>query len=252
MTTLPTAPTRTLTVEVWSDIACPWCYIGKRRFAQALEQFDHRDHVDVVWRSYQLSPDTPRGPGRPEAEALAELKGIGRDQVDRMFAQVTAVAAEVGLAYDFGTVLAFNSYDAHRLTHLAREVGGAALAERTLEALFSAHFERGADLGTDAGLVTVAREAGFGAAGLDDAAIAAFLAGSAQSDAVDEDLAQARALGVTGVPFFVVDRRYAVSGAQPSDVFTQLLETGWREANPLQTIAGDPDAHACADDSCAI
>ncbi|MBT0995873.1 DsbA family oxidoreductase [Cellulomonas sp. DKR-3] len=247
-----TAPARALTVEVWSDIACPWCFIGKRRFATALASFPQREHVDVVWRSYQLSPDTPRGPGRPEAQALAEMKGIPLDAVQQMFAQVTAVAAGEGLAYDFDTVLAFNSYDAHRLVHLARETGGAELAERLLEALFSAHFERGADLGVADGLVAVAREAGLGEAGLDDEAVAAFLAGDEQAGAVDQDVAEARALGVTGVPFFVVDRRYAVSGAQPAEVFTQLLETGWREANPLQTLAGDPSAQACADDSCAV
>lgn len=243
---------RTLTVEVWSDIACPWCFIGKRRFARALASFPHRAHVDVVWRAYQLSPDTPRGPGRPEAQALAEMKGLPLDRVQQMFAQVTSVAAGEGLAYDFDTVLAFNSYDAHRLVHLARETGGAELAERTLEALFSAHFESGADLGVTDGLVAAARAAGFGPAGLDDAAVEAFLAGDEHADAVDEDIAEARALGVTGVPFFVVDRRYGVSGAQPAEVFTQLLETGWREANPLQTLAGDPSAQACADDSCAV
>jgi predicted DsbA family dithiol-disulfide isomerase len=123
---------RTVTVEVWSDIACPWCFIGKRRFAHALATFPHREHVDVVWRSYQLSPDTPRGPGRPEAQALAEMKGLPLDRVQQMFAHVTSVAAGDGLAYDFDTVLAFNSYDAHRLVHLARETGGPELAERAL------------------------------------------------------------------------------------------------------------------------
>lgn len=256
MSTTPSTDTlvapRTLTVEVWSDIACPWCFIGKRRFARALADFPHAEHVDVVWRSYQLSPDTPRGPGRPEALALAEMKGLPLDRVQEMFAHVTSVAAGDGLAYDFDTVLAFNSYDAHRLVHLAREAGGPDLAERTLEALFSAHFEHGADLGTTAGLLAVARTAGFPEAGADDEALEAFLAGDEHAAAVDQDLAEARALGVTGVPFFVVDRRYAVSGAQPAEVFTQLLETAWREANPLQTLAGDPSAQACTDDSCAV
>lgn len=245
-------PTRTVTVEVWSDVACPWCYIGKRRFAEALSAFPQRAHVDVVWRSFQLSPDTPRGPGRPEAQALAEMKGIPLESVQQMFAHVTAVAEGVGLRYDFDRVLAFNSYDAHRLTHLAREVGGAALADRTVELLFSAHFERGVDLGLDASLVGVAREAGFAAAGYDDEAVAAFLAGDEQSQSVDADIATARELGVSGVPFFVVDRRYAVSGAQPTEVFAQLLEAGWREANPVQTIPADPSADACTDDSCTV
>lgn len=241
------APVRTVTVEVWSDVACPWCFIGKRRFAAALRDFPHRAHVDVVWRSYQLSPGTPTGPGRPEVEALAAMKGLPRDQVEQMFAHVTAVAAGDGLRYDFARTLAFNTFDAHRLLHLAREAGGAALVEATMEALFSAHFEQGVDLGADGALVALAARAGFGEHGWDDTRVAAALAGDDAADAVREDLATARALGVTGVPFFVVDRKYAVSGAQPADVFTQLLDAGWREANPLVL------AHAgetCADGTC--
>ncbi len=243
---------RTLSVEVWSDIACPWCFIGKRRFAEALAAFPHRAHVSVVWKSYQLSPDTPRGPGRPEVDALVEMKAMPREQVQQMFAHVAGVAAGVGLSFDFATTLAFNSYNAHRLVHLAREAGGAAVADRLIEALFSAHFEQGADLGVDESLVRLARETGLGELGFDDDAIASFLAGSEQSEAVDRDIAEARSLGVNGVPFFVVDRRIAVSGAQPAEVFTQLLEVAWREANPLTTLTGDPAAEACTDDSCAV
>ncbi|WP_019137399.1 DsbA family oxidoreductase [Cellulomonas massiliensis] len=246
---LPTlsAPPRTLRVEVWSDVACPWCFIGKRRFATALASFPHREHVEVVWRSFQLSPETPTGPGRPEIDALAETKGLRRDQVEQMFAHVTSVAAGEGLRYDFARTLAFNTFDAHRLLHLAQEAGGGALVERTMEALFSSHFEQGVDLGADGALVAVAAGAGFAEHGWDDARVAAALASDQQADAVRTDLDEARSLGVTGVPFFVVDRRYAVSGAQPAEVFTQLLEAGWREANPLTTIAqGD----ACGPEGC--
>lgn len=248
MTLSVLSPVRTLTVEVWSDIACPWCFIGKRRFATALAGFPHRDHVEVTWRSYELSPTTPVGPGRPELDALAEHKGIPVDRVKQMFAQVTAVAAGEGLAYDFDRALAVNTFAAHRLVHLAHSTGGADLAERTLEALFSAHFEHGADLGDDETLVRI-----VSGAGLDAEAARAALDSDEGADAVRADEDEARALGVTGVPFFVVDRRVAVSGAQPAEVFTQLLEAGWREANPLQTLAAaDPDAAACVDDSCAI
>ncbi|MDM7856247.1 DsbA family oxidoreductase [Cellulomonas alba] len=246
------APAQTLVVEVWSDIACPWCYIGKRRFSAALEAFEHRDHVEVVWRSYELSPDTPRGPGRPEAEALAEHKGIPLDAVQRMFAHVTAQAATAGLTYDFDRVLSVNSFDLHRLVHLAADAGGRDLADRTLESLFSAHFERGLDLGDPEAVVAVARDAGFGAAGLDDDAVRELLAGDAFADAVRADEAEAAAIGVTGVPFFVAGRRVAVAGAQPTEVFAQLLEVAWREANPIVTLPGATDAEACADDACAI
>lgn len=237
---------RTVNVEVWSDIACPWCYIGKRRFATALADFPHREHVEVTWRAYELSPSTPVGPGRPEIEMLAALKGIPHDQVKRMFAQVTAVAAGEGLAYDFDRALAVNTFAAHRLVHLARTTGGADLAERTLEALFSAHFEHGADLGDEDTLVRIVSGAGVDA----DAARAA-LADGTGADAVRADEDEARALGVTGVPFFVVDRRIAVSGAQPADVFTQLLETAWRDANPVQVLA-TADGAGCVDESCAV
>ncbi len=241
------APPRTVTVEVWSDVACPWCWIGKRRFATALRAFAHRDHVEVVWRSYQLSPETPTGPGRPEVDALVEAKGLPRDRVEEMFARVAAVGAADGLHYDFATTLAFNTFDAHRLLHLAREAGGPPLADVTMEALFSAHFEQGEDLGTTGALVAIARQAGFAAHGWDDARVTAALEGGTAADAVREDLATARSLGVTGVPFFVVDRRYAVSGAQPAEVFSQLLDAGWREANPL---AAAPTGDVCTDGSC--
>ncbi|TQL04404.1 DsbA family oxidoreductase [Cellulomonas sp. SLBN-39] len=251
MTTLtsPTfaAPPRTVTVEIWSDVACPWCFIGKRRFATALAGFEHRAHVEVVWRSYQLSPDTPAGPGRPEIDALVEMKGMPREQVEQMFAHVTDVAAGDGLRYDFARTLAFNTFDAHRLLHLAARVGGAELTERTTEALFSAHFEQGVDLGAPGALVTIAAGAGFGAHGWDDARVAEALASDAEADAVRADLRTARELGITGVPFFVVDRRYAVSGAQPAEVLAQLLDAGWREANPLVPATA---ADACTDDGC--
>ncbi|GEL99648.1 DsbA family oxidoreductase [Cellulomonas terrae] len=237
---------RTLNVEVWSDIACPWCYIGKRRFATVLADFPHREHVEVTWRAYELSPSTPVGPGRPEIEMLAALKGIPHDQVKRMFAQVTAVAAGEGLAYDFDRALAVNTFAAHRLVHLARTTGGADLAERTLEALFSAHFEHGADLGDDDTLVRI-----VSAAGVDADEARAALGDDTGADAVRADEDEARALGVTGVPFFVVDRRIAVSGAQPADVFARLLETAWRDANPVQVLA-TADGAACVDDACAI
>ena len=252
LSTVPSAP-RTITVEIWSDVACPWCYIGKRRFATALATFPHRREVRVVWRSFELSPDTPRGPGRPEVQALIEHKGLPADQVRQMFAHVTQIAAGEGLAYDFDRALAFNTFDSHRLVHVAGQAGGPTLAERLLETLFSAHFEHGADLGDPKTLVRLAREAGLGDADVDDDEVRAVLAGDRAAADVRSDEAEARALGVTGVPFFVVDRKVAVSGAQPAEVFAQLLQVGWQQANPMVTLPGaDPDAEACADGSCAV
>jgi predicted DsbA family dithiol-disulfide isomerase len=254
-------PAPHLDVEVWSDVACPWCYIGKRRFGAALERFEHRDAVTVTWRSFELAPDAPGGPGVPELEALARRKGIPEPTVRQMFAQVTQVAAGEGLAYDFDRTLAVNTFDPHRLVHVAREHGGPALAERMLETLFSAHFERGADLGDPGTLVRLAGEAGLGEPGLDgraglgDDAVRELLAGHHAADGVRRDEAEARELGVTGVPFFVVDRRVAVSGAQPVELFGELLRVGWREAQGGPTVlgaAGPTGDDACADNACAV
>jgi predicted DsbA family dithiol-disulfide isomerase len=258
--TLPTSPdvarttsVPTVLVEVWSDIACPWCYVGKRRFAAAPHAFPHRDQVEVVWRSYELSPETSAGPGVPEIAALSTRMNAPAERIREMFAHVTEVAAGEGLVYDFDRALAANTFGAHRLVHLARDHGGPELADRTLEALFAAQFTRGRDLGTASVLAEIAAEAGFGAAGLDDAAVLAALAGDHAADGVRHDEAEARALGVTGVPFFVAGRRIAVSGAQPIEVFGRLLEAAWQEANPLVTHPGtDEAADACGDDSCGI
>lgn len=247
----PTSSSRTLEVEVWSDIACPWCYVGRRRYAAALAAFAHRDAVRTVWRSYELSPDTPAGPGVPEIEALARHKGLAEEQVRQMFAQVSEVAAQDGLTLDFATTLAVNMFDAHRLVHVVRSAGGDDLADRTVEALYAAHFTHGADLGDHDTLVRLAADAGCGDSGLTDADVRAALAGDDGGDAVRRDEEQARTYGVRGVPFFVADRRLAVSGAQPVEVFAQLLERAWQAAAPVDlTPAGTADS--CADDTCAL
>ena len=258
--TLPTSPEvarttsgPTVLVEVWSDIACPWCYVGKRRFAAALHAFPHCDQVEVVWRSYELSPETPAGPGVPEIAALSTRMHAPAERIREMFAHVTEVAAGEGLVYDFDRALAANTFDAHRLVHLARDHGGSELADRTLEALFAAQFTRGRDLGTATVLAEIAAEAGFGAAGLDDAAVLAALAGDHAADGVRHDEAEARALGVNGVPFFVAGRRIAVSGAQPVEVFGRFLDAAWQGANPRVPFRGtDEAADACVDDARGI
>lgn len=236
-----------MTVEIWSDIACPWCYIGKRRFARALADFPHRERVEVVWRAYELSPGEDPAPGTSEAVALAERKGLSLDQVKQMFAHVTTVAAGEGLAYDFDTTVHVATGRLHRLVHVAAGLG---VADEVLEALFSAHFERGVDLAVEDEVVRVVGEAGLGDRGLDDAAVRAALASEEAAAAVARDQAEARALGVTGVPFFVVDRRIAVSGAQPAEVFGELLAQGWQQANPLTVVAAGGDA--CGDDGCDL
>ncbi len=248
---LPAAAPRTVQIEVWSDVACPWCYIGKRRFATALAAFPHREHVQVTWRSYELQPDAersdPNGERLTEREMLVRHKGLPAAQVDQMLGHVTAQAAGEGLAYDFDRVIPANTFDAHRLVHIAAELapGDLALQERLVEALMSAHFEQGLAVDDPEVLVTLAVGAGLDA----DAVRTALAAGQGAAE-VRADEATARQLGVNGVPFFVADRAVAVSGAQPPAVFTQLLETAWQQANPLVVLGGDADV--CADDSCAL
>jgi len=200
-------------IEIWSDVACPWCYIGKHRFLAALAEFEGRDRVTVVWRSYQLSPDTPAGQRRSELDALVESKGMAPEQVRQMFGHVAQTAAEEGLRLDFDTVIAANTFDAHRLIHLADD-----RRDAVAEALFRAHFADGAVIDDRETLVDIASRAG-----LDADTVRAALASDAAADAVRADLDTARALQVSAVPFFVANRRVAVSGAQPKDVFLQLL-----------------------------
>ncbi|WNB87545.1 DsbA family oxidoreductase [Cellulomonas sp. ATA003] len=206
---------------MWSDVACPWCYIGRRRFAAALEAFPHREQVQVRWRSYQLSPEAEVGSPLSEAEMLAQTKGLPLESVQEMFAHVTEVAAGVGLRYRFDTVRPANTLDAHRLIHLARR-RGPQVADAMVEALMSAHFEQG--LAVDDREVLAGIAAGVG---LDADDVRASLAGTDATDDVLADLEEGRTVRVSGVPFFVLDRRLGVSGAQPTELFTEALERAW-------------------------
>lgn len=234
-------------VEIWSDVVCPWCYIGKRRFESALAQFAHRDEVEVQWRSYQLDPTLPDHHDGTELDYLVDRKGLSRDQVVRMFEQATAIAADEGLTYDFASVVVANSFAGHELLHLARARGA---GDRVKEALLSAHFEHGEDIGDREVLVRIGVEAG-----LDADEVALDLASHTWRDSVVADITAASSLGIRGVPFFVLDEKYGISGAQPTELFTQALEQAWSESRPLvmvsPTTGASTDA-ACGPDGCAI
>jgi predicted DsbA family dithiol-disulfide isomerase len=207
-------------VEVWSDLVCPWCYLGKRRLEQALERFPHRDRVDVVWRSFELEPDAP-ATAESRADLLVTRYGMTPAQAAERDAHMTALAAEAGLEYRPDLVLLGNTFDAHRVLHAARAAGRQAQAK---ERLLRGYFTEGRAL-TDADtLVELAADAGVDA----DTARAAIGDGSYAAE-VRADEREAAALGITGVPFFVLGRRYAVSGAQPAELLLQALERAWAE-----------------------
>jgi predicted DsbA family dithiol-disulfide isomerase len=233
--------TTTVQIEVWSDVVCPWCYIGKRRLESALERFPHRDEVDVVWRSFQLDPSVPEGQTFPTLASLAEKYGRSAEEMRGMQARVEEVAAGEGLSYHLADGVSGNTLRAHELLHLAAEHG---LAGRLKERLLHAYFEEGRPVFDVESLVPYAVEVG-----LAEDEVRAALADRRYLPAVHEDAATARALGATGVPFFVVDRAYGAAGAQPAEVLLQLLERAWADSHPLVTV---PDADACSDGSCAV
>ena len=211
-------------VEVWSDIVCPWCYIGKRRLETALGQFEHAGDVEIVWRSFQLDPTIPRGTAEPVYDALAKKFGGSRDQVKAMTAQVGALAEAEGLHYDFEHAVSINTFDAHRLIHLAQAHG---LGPQAHERLMRANLIEGATLDTPT-LVRLGAEIG-----VPEAEAQRVLDGDEYTTEVEDDIRQARRYGATGVPFFVLNQAYGVSGAQPADVFLQALRTA-HEAAPAR------------------
>ncbi|WP_089335583.1 DsbA family oxidoreductase [Blastococcus mobilis] len=228
-------------VEVWSDVVCPWCYIGKRRLESALEQFPHRDQVEVVWRSFQLDPSVPEGETHPTLPALAAKYGRPVEEMRGMMAHVEQVAADEGLEYHLADATSGNTLLAHELLHLAAEHGK---RNELKELLLHAYFEQGRSVFDVDSLVPFAVEVG-----LDEAEVRAALADRRYLAAVREDGATAQALGATGVPFFVVDRKYGAAGAQPAELLLQILERAWTESHPLITV---PAADGCTDDSCVV
>ena len=204
-----------LTVEIWSDVVCPWCYVGKRRFEKALAAFEHRDEVQVTWRSFELDPHAAREREGSSAEHLARKYGMSVEQAEAMNEQMTALATSEGLEYHLDRTRGGNSFDAHRLIHLAAEHG---LQDVMQERLMRGYFTEGQAIGDPDTLGRLAIELGVDPTGLHD---------NAYADDVRADEELAAQIGINGVPYFVLDRRYGVSGAQPSDLLLQALEKTW-------------------------
>ncbi|WP_110929852.1 DsbA family oxidoreductase [Paenibacillus bouchesdurhonensis] len=242
-------------VDIWSDFACPFCYIGKRKFEAALEQFAHRDQVEVGFRSFELAPDAQKNTGKDMNTILAEKYGMPYEQAKQMNDQVTLQAAEVGLAYHMDSVIPTNTHDAHQLTQFAKQHGKAnELAER----LFKAYFTEGLDLGDHTTLARLAAEIG-----LNEQEALKALEEASLDQTVTEELQEGARLGISGVPFFVFNNKYAVSGAQPSEAFLEVLQQVWQEdqQQPLQVITnktsgnsgtGSSSDPSCSDGSCSV
>jgi predicted DsbA family dithiol-disulfide isomerase len=232
-------------VEIWSDVVCPWCYIGKRRFETALASFEHRDEVEVVWRSFELDPKAPQEREGDYASRLGRKYGMAPERAMRTLEHMTSVAAEEGLEFDFARSRSGNSFDAHRLLHFAGERG---LQGELKERLLLAYFSEGEAIGRPEVLQRLAVEVG-----LDAGEVADVLAGEAYGDHVRADEEAAEELGVGGVPFFLVGRKFAVSGAQDVAVFTHALERAWAKHHPaIEVVGSATDAGACDDGSCAV
>jgi len=209
-------------VDVWSDIICPWCYLGRARFEQALAGFEHRDQIEVVHHSFQLDPSYPFFNTALSTEMLSRKYGMAVAEAAAMEAKMEQTAAAEGLEYHMDGLHIGNTSDAHRVVHLAASVG---LQDAMVERLFRAHFTERRSVFSRESLVTLAVEVG-----LDEAEVRAVLESDRYADAVAEDAAAASRLGANGVPFFVIDMRYGVSGAQPTELFTQALTEAWSTA----------------------
>ncbi|SDT18171.1 Predicted dithiol-disulfide isomerase, DsbA family [Nocardioides scoriae] len=232
-------------IEIWSDVVCPWCYIGKRRLETALGEFAHADDVEIVYRSFQLDPSAPLEATETIAEALGRKYGGGTAAGQQMVDRVEAVAAEEGLLFRFGQAQHVATVDAHRVLHLALEQGRETQVALK-EELLAAYFLRADNVADHDVLRAAAAKVGLDARRVDEV-----LASQEYADAMEADIRQAAAYGATGVPFFVVDRAYGISGAQPAETFLQVLDQAWTAAHPqLQTVGGGDDA--CGPDGCAL
>src|SRR5665811_354303 len=219
-----------LKVEVWSDVVCPWCYIGKRRFEAALARFDHREEVELVWRSFELDPSAPLSSAEQGtyAELITSKYGCSVPEAQVMIDNMTLTAAQEGLHFRFDLARPGNTFDAHRLLHLALEHGQQGELKERLDA---ATFTEGSPASEHSALRALATEVG-----LPEVEVDAVLSSDRYSDAVRADEAQARAYGISGVPFFVIDGRYGISGAQPADAVLQALDKAWSERPPLTLV----------------
>ncbi|MEP6262790.1 MAG: DsbA family oxidoreductase [Gillisia sp.] len=222
-------------IKIWSDVRCPFCYIGKRKFEAALENFPHKEEVNVVWKSFQLDPNLKTDTNTSTLDYFVKTKGVSVDQARQMFSGAANMAREVGLNFNLEASVPANSFKAHRLIQMAKTKD---LGNEIEEALFKAHFEEAKNIDDAEVLLQVATSIG-----MDGLEVRSMLEADDFAYEVKQDEMEARNIGVRGVPFFVFDNKYAISGAQPEEVFLEHLEKSWEEfqsKNPaLEITPGD-------------
>ena len=229
-------------IEVWSDYVCPFCYIGKRKLEEALKQFKSRDQVEIVFKSFELDPNAPRDTEEPYVEILAKKYGMPIERAQQMIDGVAQQAKTVGLDFHLDSSKRTNTFDAHRLTKYAEKHG---VAAKLTETLLQAYFTDSKHIGDYETLTDLAV-----GAGLKKEEVTTFLNSDNLADIVRAEEEEARQIGVQGVPFFVIDRKYAISGAQSPEVFLETLEKAWGEL-PLQVIQSN-EGSVCTDEGCEI
>lgn len=239
-------------VEIWSDVACPWCYVGKRRFEMALARFEHGDRIEVEWKAFELDPGarSQTGDRGDYADRLAGKYGTSRAGAQEMLDTMTAAAAAEGLDFHFEKAVPANTFDAHQMIHLAGRRG---VQDAVKERLLLGYFSEGAAVDDRTVLSRLGADAGLGAE-----EVSAALADQRYASAVREDQAEASRLGISAVPFFVVNRKYGIAGAQPAEQILEVIRQAWPEAHPLTVVgagrhtAPDQAAPACGPEGCAV
>lgn len=232
-------------VEIWSDVACPFCYIGKKHFETALNELPFQEKIEVEWKSFQLDPSIPEeGLNMTSAEYLEKRKGYPKHQLDQMFQHIKQQGEAVGINFNNENAVPANTFMAHRLIHFAQNLGKGSEME---EALFKAHFTDGKDVNDVKSLVEIAGEIG-----LNKEEVNELLTSEKHTDNVKKDIVEASQLKIQGVPFFVIDRKYGLSGAQPVDAFKQALTQAYEESKPQFEMKGTADGDACGPEGCEV
>ncbi|ERM82998.1 DSBA oxidoreductase [Rhodonellum psychrophilum GCM71 = DSM 17998] len=227
-------------IEIWSDIMCPFCYIGKRRLESALADFEYSDRVQIEWKSFLLNPDMVTDTSKSTVEYLSETKGWSMEQTQQMISQVEEMAKEEGLTYHMDKTVVANAKNAHRLLQLSKTLGKGDLMK---ERLLKAYFTEGANIDDTSALLKLALEVG-----LEKDRVLATLESNEFMDKVNRDIEESRQLGVRGVPFFVLDRKFGISGAQPKSMFDQNIQKAWEGfvmENPILQVAKNQEGTAC-------